>query len=237
VPIEVEMVIPPGIGASAKLSATVFDPDFVVYQSFDLLPQDGNLHVSGDMLQLPLEPAAGDWYLVVDVESDFVVRGKRYKDFQPEPIPFRDMAEVLPTGTDLRVPENSVEVAVQGDSTAGGRVWRYEGSEASPSGEVSLWWAPGPLKPLLLNNAVVMLEATYGEEAPTVVSSEEIEWQGQTAFLFHETWPGPEGGPGQALVVQGPDYWLYVVRARALGGSDIPQLVREVGETFAFVEE
>jgi hypothetical protein len=38
-------------------------------------------------------------------------------------------------------------------------------------------------------------------------------------------------------VVQGPDYWLYVVRVRALGSSDIPQLVREVGETFAFTEE
>ena len=55
VPIEVELVIPPGIGASAKLSATVFDPDFVAYQSFTLLPQDGNLLVSEDLLQLPLE--------------------------------------------------------------------------------------------------------------------------------------------------------------------------------------
>ena len=237
VPIEVELVIPPGIGASAKISATVFDPDFVVYQSFTLLPQDGNLYISQDLLRLPLEPAAGDWYLVVDVESDFVVRGKRYEAFQPEPIPFRDMVGVLPAGTDLRVPQDFVEVAVQGDSTAGGRVWRYEGGDASPGGEVALWWAPGPLKPLLLNNAVVMLEATYGVETPTVVSAEEIEWRGQTAFLFHETWPGPEGGPAEALVVQGPDYWLYVVRVRALGSSDIPQLVREVGETFAFTEE
>ena len=231
VPIEVELVIPPGIGASAKLSATVFDPDFVAYQSFTLLPQDGNLLVSEDLLQLPLEPAAGDWYLVIDVESDLVVRGKRYEAFQPEPIPFRDTAGALPAGTDLRVPRDFVEVEVQGNATAGGRVWRYEG------GEVALWWAPGPLKPLLLNNAVVMLEATYGAETPTVVSAEEIEWQGQTAFLFHETWPGPEGGPAEALVVQGPDYWLYVVRVRALGSSDIPQLIREVGETFAFVEE
>ncbi|MFN2271500.1 MAG: hypothetical protein ACK2US_11725, partial [Anaerolineae bacterium] len=132
VPIEVELVIPPGIGASAKISATVFDPDFVVYQSFTLLPQDGNLYISQDLLRLPLEPAAGDWYLVVDVESDFVVRGKRYEAFQPEPIPFRDMVGVLPAGTDLRVPQDFVEVAVQGDSTAGGRVWRYEGGDASP---------------------------------------------------------------------------------------------------------
>jgi hypothetical protein len=237
VPIEIELMIPPGIGASAKVSATVFDPDFVVYQSFTLLPQDGNLYVSDDLLRLPLESVAGDWYLVVDVESDFVVRGKPYQAFQPEPIPFHDVVGVLPTGVDLRVPKDFVEVEVQGDSTAGGRVWRYEGSEASPGGEVALWWAPGPLKPLLLNNAVVMLEATYGEETPSVLSSTEIEWQGQTAFLFHETWPGPEGGPGKALVVQGPDYWLYVMRVRALGGSDIPQLIREVGETFAFVEE
>jgi hypothetical protein len=237
VPIEVELVIPPGIGASAKISATVFDPDFVAYQSFTLLPQDGNLYVSDDLLQLPLEPADGDWYLVVDVESDSVVRGKRYEAFQPEPIPYRNMVGVLPTGVDLFVPQDFVEVEVQGDSTAGGRVWRYRGSDASPRGEVALWWAPGPLKPLLLNNAVVMLEATHGAETPTVVSSEEIEWQGQTAFLFHETWPGPEGGPAEALVAQGPDYWLYVVRVRALGGEVIPPLPHQVWETFAFVAE
>jgi hypothetical protein len=70
-----------------------------------------------------------------------------------------------------------------------------------------------------------------------VTSSEEIEWQGRTAFRFHETWPGPEGGPAEALVVQGPDYWLYVLRIRALGGDVIPDLTREVGETFAFADE
>jgi len=237
VPIEVELVIPPGIGASAKVSATVFDPDFVIYQSFTLLPQDRNLHVSEDLLRLPLEPAAGDWYLLVDVESDFAVRGKRYKAFRPEPVPFRDLTEVLPTGTDMHVPEDFAEVAAHGDRTAGGRVWRYGDGDASPYGEVALWWAPGPVKPLRLNTAVVMLEATYGTDAPIVTGSEEIAWQGQTAFLFHETWPGPEGGPAKALVVQGPDYWLYVVRVRALGSESIPPLFHQIWETFTLAEE
>jgi hypothetical protein len=230
-PIEVELVPPPGIAVSARVHATVKDPDFRSYQDFDLIPRDGNLYVSEDQLQLPLEPAPGDWWLVIDVESDLGLEGARSKFFQPAPIPYRDLTSLLPPVADLRVPQDFSEVQVQGDLTAGGRVWRYE------SGEVALWWAPGPHKFLSLNTAVVMLEATYGTDAPTVTATEETEFQGQTAFRFHETWPGSGGGPAETLVVQGPDYWLYVLRVRALGGSDIPKLIREVGETFAFVEE
>ena len=115
---------------------------------------------------------------------------------------------------------------------AGGRVWRYGG------GEVSLWWAPGPVEPLLLNNAVVMLEATHDPSAvPQVLGVEETEWQGQTAFLFQEDWPGANGGPAEALVIQGPDHHLYVLRVRATGGEVIPSLLRQVWETFALDEE
>jgi hypothetical protein len=235
--IEVELAPPPGIAVLASVRATVLDPDFAPYQDFDLVPQDGNLYVSEDLLRLPLEPASGDWWLVLDVESDLVVRGAKSKSFQPAPIPYRDLTGLLPTAANMHVPQDLTEVQVQGDLTAGGRVWRYEGGDASPYGEVALWWAPGPHKPVSLDTAVVMLEATYGTDAPTVTATEETEFQGQTAFCFHETWPGPEGGPAEALVVQGPDYWLYVLRVRALGGSDIPRLIREVGETFAFAEE
>ncbi|MBN1810422.1 MAG: hypothetical protein JXA14_01145 [Anaerolineae bacterium] len=229
-PIEVELVPPPGIAASANIRATVLAPDFSTYQSFVLVPREGNLYVSEDQLRLPLEPAPGDWWLVIDVESELEVEGRKFRSFQPAPVSYRDLAG-LPSVADLHVPQDFAEVQVQGDLTAGGRVWRYEG------GEVALWWAPGPHKFLSLDTAVVMLEATYEADAPTVTATEETEFQGQTAFRFHETWPGPEGGPAEALVVQGPDYWLYVLRVRALGGSDIPKLIHKVGETFAFVEE
>jgi hypothetical protein len=235
--IEVELAPPPGIAASAKVHATVKDPDFRLYQEFDLIPQTGNLYVSEGLLQLPLEPAPGDWWLVIDVESELGVEGKRSRFFQPAPIAYRDLTGLVPTAVSLRVPQDFEQVQVQGDLTAGGRVWRYGDGEASPYGEVALWWAPGPHKFLSLNTAVVMLEATYGADAPTVTTTEETEYQGQTAFRFHETWPGPEGGPAEALVVQGPDYWLYVLRVRALGGGEIPRLMREIGETFAFTAE
>ena len=79
---------------------------------------------------------------------------------------------------------------------------------------------PGPVEPLLLNNAVVMLEATHDPSAvPQVPGVEETEWQGQTAFLFREDWPGANGGPAEALVIQGPDHHLYVLRVRATGGE------------------
>lgn len=234
--VEVELAPPPGIAVSAKVHASVKDPDLRLYQDFDLIPQDGNLYVSEDLLRLPLEPPPGDWRLVIDVESELEVEGKRSKFFQPAPVLYRDLTGLLPPVAGLHVPQDFVEVQVQGDLTAGGRVWRYE-DEATPHGEVALWWAPGPHKFLSLNTAVVMLEATYGADMPTVTATEETEFQGQTAFRFHEMWPDPEGGPAEALVVQGPDYWLYVLRVRALGGSDIPKLMREVGETFAFVAE
>ena len=45
------------------------------------------------------------------------------------------------------------------------------------------------------------------------------------------------GGTAEALVMQGPDYWLYVLRVRAIGGGDIPEVLGLIRETFVFVEE
>lgn len=227
---------PPGVSVTATVRATVVDSASQLYQFFDLMLQEENLYAAEEPLQLPLEPPEGDWWLTVHVQSVLEVAGERALIFQPAPISFRDLTDDLPAGVNMHVPQDLVEVLSQGDQIAGGRVWRYDG------GEVALWWAPGPVEPLLLNNAVVMLETTYEPGMmPEVLDVEGTEWGGQTAFLFHEGWhedrPGADGGPAKALVVQGPDYRLYVLRVRATGGETIPPLLRQVWETFAFVEK
>jgi hypothetical protein len=233
VPIEVELVPPPGITVTATVRAAVVGPGGRPLWPFDLTLREGNLYAAEEPLQLPLEPQEGDWRLAVPVRSPFKVEGPWSLVFQPTPILFRDLTDVLPAGVDMRVPQDFVEVASQGDQWAGGRAWRYG------DGEVALWWAPGPVEPLLLSNAVVMLEATHDPDVPPhVLSVEETQWWGQMAFLFYEEWPedqpGADGGPAEALVVQGPDYRLYVLRMRALGGKTIPPLLRQVWETFTF---
>jgi hypothetical protein len=231
IPIKVEIVPPPGIDPPQSVRAIVFDPEMRHYDEFPLPAQGGNIYAADAMLQLPLEPAQGDWRLVVAVESDLSVRGEQIRVFQPLPTQFRQMATIFPAGIDMRVPQDFVEMIAQGDQMAGGRVWRHSG------GEVAVWWAPGPIKPLLLNNAAAMADATYGTDNPTVLSIEATTWQGNTGFLFHEEWPGEGGGPGKTLVVQRSDYWLFAVRVRATGGEVIPPLLDQVWETFAFVAE
>ena len=227
VPIEVELVPPPGIPVTATVRAAVVAPEGQYRWPIELRPREGNLYAAEELLQLPLEPQEGDWRLVVHVRSALKVEGEQRLVFRPAPIRFRDLTGVLPAGVDLRVPQEFVEAVAQGDQWAGGRVWRYGDSE------VALWWAPGPDESLLLDNAIVMLEATHdpGEPSPVVVGVTEMEWQGQTAFLFHEDWPA---GPSEALVVQGPDYRLYVLRVRTTGGETIPPLPHQVWETFTF---
>jgi len=236
VAIEAELIPPPGVAVTATLRATVYDPDGMPYWEGQLLPREGNLYVSEDHVQFPLDPPPGEWLVIVFVESPLAVEGDRGVYFRLEPVPFRDFAADVAfrasAGVRLRVPQAFAEVVAEGDAWAGGRVWRYG------DGEVGLWWAPGAVEPMMFSTALVMVEATYDPDAPArVLDVEEVAWQGQKAFLFHETWPGPEGGPGEALVVQGPDYWLYVVRMRALGTQEIPPLVRRVWETFAIAEE
>jgi len=230
VDVQVELLPPPGVSVTATVRAAVLDPQGFYYRgSFDLSPREGNLYAAAEPLELPLEPAEGEWKLAVYAHSNLEIEGEREVVFRQAPIPFRDLTDVLPAGVDMRVPERFVEAISQGDQVAGGRVWRYGG------GEVSLWWAPGPVEPLLLNNALVMLETTHDLDAmPQVTSVEEMEWQGQTGFLFREEWPGAYGGPAKALVAQGTDYKLYVLRVRATGSEPIPALLRQVWETFTF---
>jgi hypothetical protein len=231
VPIEVELLPPPGIAVTATVHAVVRVPGGGRYRSFDLQPSEGNRYVSTEPLQLPLQAREGDWRLDVIVQSALEVAGERRLLFQPSPIHCRDLAGTLPSAVDVCVPRDFVEFAAQGDQVAGERVWRYG------SGEVGLWWAPGPVEPFLLNTALVMLETTYGVDAPAMQGFEETAWQGQAAFLFREDWPGAEGGPGEALVIQGPDRWLYVLRVRALGSGTIPPFLWQIRDTLTWVGE
>jgi hypothetical protein len=179
-----------------------------------------------------MEPPEGDWLLVVYVRSTLEVVGKRYLNFRPIPISFRDLTTVLPTGVDMHVPQDFVEIVAEGDQWAGVRVWHFDGSE------IALWWAPGPIEPLQLNNAIVMLEATHDpENPPGVLNAEETEWQGRKAFLFREDWRQDQPVASEALVVQGANHWLYVLRMRTTGDTDVSPLMRQVWETFTFVED
>ena len=235
VPVEVDLMPPPGVDASPAVTALVLDPQWHVWGIFHLEHRGENRYAAGEPLQLPLEPLEGDWRLAVSVQSELAVAGERRLVFRPAVIPFRDLAGVMPAGVDLRVPQQFMEGAAQGDPLAGGRVWRYG------DGELAVWWAPGPTESLLLNNAVVMLEATHDpENPPTVRGVEETAWRGQAAFRFDEDWPmdasGTDGGPAEALVIQGPDFHLYVLRVRALGRKTIPSLLYQVRDTFVFLE-
>lgn len=226
VPLEIELLPPPGIPVVAVAQMTVLDPDLSPYVQFDLAPREGDLYAAGGSLQLPLEPQEGDWLVLVEVWSALEVEGERRLAFRPTPIRFRDLTGVLPPGAGLRLPEDFEQVAAQGDQTAGARAWRYA------DGEIALWWAPGPSEPLSHGHALVMLEATYGADAPLLAAAEETTWQGRAAYLFREEWPGT-GSPSEVLVIQGPDYWLYALCLRALYGMTIPPLLRQVAETFA----
>ncbi len=230
-PVEVELLPPPGISVTATVRAVVRLPGGRLYRSFDLQPGEGNRYISAEPLQLPLRPPEGDWRLYVSVQSALRVVGERQLFFQPTPVHFHDLNGRLPAGVTLSVPRDFDEVWAEGDRVAGGHVWRYE------NGEIGLWWAPGPAEPLLFSTALVMLEATYGLDAPAIERFEETTWQGQRAFLFYENWPGAEGSPAEALVIQGPNHWLYVLRLRALGDSAIPTVLSLVRETLAFAGE
>jgi hypothetical protein len=240
--IEAELDPPPGVRASAMISATVLDPAIATYGVFGLARQDGNRYVAQEPLRLPLEPLGGYWWLLVHVESTLEVAGDKALAFRPTPIRFRELTNALPGGVTMRVPVAFTEVITQGDQAAGGRVWRFC-TMALPGlcreeGEVALWWAPGPAEPLLLNTAIVMLETTHDpDKPPRLQDVEETLWEGQTAFLFREDWRGDQGGPAEAWVIQGPDRWLYVLRARVIGGREIPALLREVAETFRLASE
>ncbi|MGC9467647.1 MAG: hypothetical protein ACP5HS_03585 [Anaerolineae bacterium] len=235
-PIEAALVPPPGLDVRAELSATIMDPEAGVYATYDLAKQEGHRYRAQKMLQLPLEPMPGYWWLIVHVESELPTVGDPARFFEVEPVAFRALTSTLPAAVSLKIPTAFQEVVAQGDTAAGGRVWRHG------EGEVSLWWAPGPTEALLVSNALVALEASYAADAryeafPAPPEAVPVVWDGRPGFEFAESWSDPDPGPGRAWVLQGADHWLYILRIRALGRDDIPPLHEEVAQTFTFVEQ
>ena len=235
VPIEVVLEPPAGSDIQAEIKATVMDPTAQVYATFELSEREGHLYRSPDSLRLPFDPLPGAWWFYVQVSAPVPVVGDAALFFHIAPIENRDLSEVLRPGTTIGVPVEFDEVIAQGDTWAGGRVWRYE------QGEVALWWVPGPAEALTDSNALVVLEATYDghgyhDGAPSPLEFMPMAWQGRSGFEFSEIWPEPEGGHGRAWVIQGDDYWVYVLRVRAVGTPAMPTLHEEIAKTFAFVE-
>lgn len=235
IPIAVEVVPPPGVEATTVLTAVVrHSRAGLIYQA-PLLPQGDFLYAAEEPLRLPLVPPPGTYRLIVLLSSSIDAVGDRVLHFQPNPIAVHDLAPGsnagVHEGVRLAVPLQFKEVVADGGPWAGRRAWRYS------DGEVALWWAPGPTEALLASNAMVILEATHNPAGQLQVQGvTEVEWLGERAFLFRERWPGIEGGPAEALVVQGPDYWLYVLRIRARGGAVIPPILELVRDTFSFDE-
>ncbi len=250
VPIELWLVEPDGVEANVSLSARVIDGQDQVYATFERFAlQDSllkasdedpsmkvwhRLYVAEERLQLPLEPAPGVWHLIVEIQADLPVRGYRDRVFTPDWVLYYDLSQDLPAGIELHVPRAFNRPSAQGGPVAGGRVWHYR------QGEVALFWAPGPTERFFYDNALVMLEATYDPAYQvTVEEVEETTWgeDERLAFIFRESWrAGTVVEPVESLVIQGPDYWLYVLRIRGLGGAEIPSLMRDVRDTFRFVE-
>ena len=233
VSIEVEVIPPPGVAVTTTLNVVVRHPRAGLIYQAPLVPRDDYLFVAEEPLRLPLDPPPGSYRLIVLVDSNLHAAGDRVLFFDPAPIPFHNLDPGGPSGIHegvrLVVPLEYPGVIISGGPWAGRRAWHFV------DGAVSLWWAPGPTEDLVLDNAVAMLDATHDTvDPPKVTSVEQIEWAGQRAFVFRERWSGQDGGPSEAMVVQGPDFWLYVLRIRARGGASIPPILYQVRETFAF---
>jgi hypothetical protein len=236
VPIEVELLPPPRVTVTATVRAVVrHSHEGLIYEA-PLVEKTGNIRAAEDPLRLPLRPPEGTYRLIILLDSNVRAVGSRVVYFEPVPIPFHELAPGEPAGVhegvQLYVPLEYPQAIASGGPWAGQREWRLG------RGVLSLWWAPGPTEELLLDGAAAMLEATHDPTSPPqVAAAEPMEWLGQQAFLFRERWPGVDGGAAEALVVQGSDFWLYVVRIRAVGSGPIPEILYRVRDSFAFAPQ
>ena len=229
VTIKVDVQSPRGVDEQPRVSAILFYSASSAVWSGDLLKGDGTLYYGEDPVEFTLFPIEGEWRLQVYVQSLLRVDGELSHMFEPSPIAFRELSHTLPSAATMLIPAVFDQELSLGDQVSGARVWRYG------DGEVSLWWAPGSAERLMLNTAVVMLEATFvSETSPDVLDVEGGEWTGQHAFRFVDNWPGSGAEIAEAWVIQGPEYWLYVLRLRSVGPQGVAPLLLEVRDTFAF---
>jgi len=81
----------------------------------------------------------------------------------------------------------------------------------------------------------VLVEATLpASDGVELLGVEPVEWAGLPAFRFVERWPE---GSAEALVVQGPDRWLYLLRVRGLRGETIPPLLWDIQASFRLEQD
>lgn len=186
-----------------------------------LLERAGNgAYVSPQPVYFSLEVVPGDWYLFVDIQSPVPARGGRWFRFRQEPVPFWDLAGQVPGEVSLPVPQPFIPIQQEGDLVAGGRVWQRGGKR------IELWWAPGPAKPLTLDTAQMLVEATFPIGETVEISSVETVTRGKRpGFLFREQW---SDGPAEALLLQSSSRYLYLLRVRVWGPGELTPLLREI---------
>jgi len=229
-PVTVEAELPglPERDPAARVRAVVVGPHGGIWWRSGLEPVGEGRYAAPVPLHLPLEPPAGDWRLIVLVETTAAVGGEHMLRFRPAEVPLHDLSDQTPQGLELGVPQALPETHAEGDRVAGARAWSAAG------GEVGLWWVPGPDEPLTQDTAQVMVEATYPADVEVETTDvEPVEWQSLSAFRFEERWPT---GPAEALVVQGPDRWLYLLRVRALSEEAVPPLLWDIQATLKVTE-
>ncbi len=242
IPLAAAVMPPANVTDPIHVRAVVLDPEGQIRRIADLYPLGNYQYAAEQPLLLALEPLAGDWRVIVTAASAQGARGRAEVVFQPMQLDARDLGDGLPAGVTLHIPRALFEVETHGDAWAGARVWRYN------EGEISLWWAPGPIQVLQPDTAEIMLIATHpSDQRPTVTASMATTWQGRPAYLFREQWGGATGSSwrgssatttdshaGEAWVMQAPNYQLFVLRIRGLQG-DIPPVLRALADTFSLV--
>lgn len=208
----------------AEVAAELVDPLYQVWWRSDLEPAEEGHYSASSSIHLPLDPPPGDWRLTVFISTTVPVNGGRTILFRSASVPLRNLRRQVRPGVVLHVPRTFTAMRYEGDEVAGMRVWVDAG------GEVTLGWIPGPTEPLTQDTARMVAEATYPADGEVeVLEVEPVEWGGLPGFRFVERW---SEGPAEALVVQGSDLWLYVLRVRTLSGESILPLLRDIQASF-----
>ncbi|MBN1955087.1 MAG: hypothetical protein JW900_08565 [Anaerolineae bacterium] len=203
-----------------RVWAWIMDDRYRLQWMDDLQPVGNGEYVAPTSLHIPMEVRPGDWQLTVSILSQAALSGERALTFRARPVPLRELDGGIRPNIVLRIPLAMIANYAEGDAVAGGRTW------TGPPGEVGLWWVPGPVEPLRVDTAQMLVEATYPQAAPPeILAAEAAEWHGLEAVRFYEQWPE---GPAEALVVRGSDLWLYLLRVRSTHGSPISPLLQDI---------